>query len=51
MRRFPQGADLLFLPLRCEDVLLHTQLKNVLQMGGFEIVEASLPLPHRAAGA
>src|SRR5438132_1385851 len=50
MRRFPQGADLLFLPPRCEDVLLHTQRDKVLQMFSFGIVEASLPLPHRTAG-
>ncbi len=44
MGRFPEGADLLFLPLWRKDALLHTQLKKVLQMGGFGIVEASLPL-------
>jgi hypothetical protein len=35
MRRFPQGADLLFLPLGCKDVLLHAQRNHVLQMGSF----------------
>ncbi len=50
MRRFPQGADLLFLPLGREDVLLHTQLNQVLQMGSFGIVEAGLPLTDGAAG-
>jgi hypothetical protein len=33
-----------------EDVLLHTQLKNVLEVFSFGIVEASLPLADRAAG-
>ena len=50
MRRFPQGADLLFHPLGRKDVLLHTQLNQVLQMGSFGIVEASLPLTDGAAG-
>ena len=50
MRRFPQCADLLFLPLWLKDVLLHTQHNNVLQMGGFGIVAAGLPLADRAAG-
>jgi hypothetical protein len=50
MGRFPQGADLLFLPLWRKDVLLHTQLKKVLQAFSLGIVAASLPLPHGAAG-
>ena len=50
MRRFLQGADLLFLPLCCEDVLLHTQPKKVLQMFSFGIVAAGLPLAYRTAG-
>src|SRR6266849_1936914 len=48
--RFPQGADLRFLPLWCKNVLLHTQRKKVLQMGGFGIVAAGLPLADGAAG-
>ena len=50
MRRFPHRPDLLFLPLGCENVLLHTQLKKVLQMGGLGIVTACLPLADRATG-
>ncbi len=50
MRRFPQGADLRFLPLGRKDVLLHTQLKKVFEMVGFGIAEASLPLADRTAG-
>ena len=50
MRRFPQGADLLFLPSWCEDGCLHTQRNKVLQMVGFGIVEAGLPLADGASG-
>jgi len=50
MRRFPQRPDLLFLLLRRKDLLLHTECKKVLQMFGFGIVEASLPLAYGAAG-
>jgi hypothetical protein len=48
--RFPQGADLRFLPPGRKDVLLHTQLKNVLEVLSFGIVEASLPLADGTAG-
>src|SRR5438270_6499962 len=50
MRRFPKRPDLLFLSPRCEDVLLHTQGNELLQMGGFGIVAAGLPLADGAAG-
>ena len=50
MRRFPQGADLLFLPLCCEDVLLHTQPKKVLEVFSFGIGAAGLPLVDGMAG-
>ena len=50
MRCFPQGADLLFLPLGRKDVLLHTQLKNVLEVFNFGIVAAGLPLVDGVAG-
>ena len=42
MRRFPQGADLLFLPLWLKDVLLHTQLKKVLEIEMMMIQERIL---------
>ena len=50
MSRFPKRPDLLFLPLRRKDLLLHTQRDKVLQAFSFGIVEASLPLPHGAPG-
>ena len=50
MRCFPQGADLLFLPLGRKDVLLHTQLKNVLEVFNFGIVAAGFPLADGTAG-
>ncbi len=50
MSRFPQGADLRFLPLGRKDGGSHTQLKKVFEMLGFGIVEASLPLADGTAG-
>jgi hypothetical protein len=50
MCRFPQSADLLFLPLLLKDGGSHTQHKKVFEMLGFGIVEASLPLPDCASG-
>ena len=50
MRRFPQGADLLFLSPRCEDVLLHTQGNELLEAFRFGIVAAGLPLVDGVAG-
>src|SRR5690349_17497623 len=50
MGDFPEGADLFFLSLRRKDALLHTQLKQVLQMGGLGIVTACLPLTDGTAG-
>ena len=44
MSRFPQRPDLLFLALSLKDVLLYAQPKKVLEVFGFGIVEASLPL-------
>ncbi len=50
MSRFPKRPDLLFLPPRCEDVLLHTQPKKVLEVFGFGVVAGGLPLADGAAG-
>ena len=47
---FPQGADLLFLPPWCKDVLLHTQPNQVLEVFRFGIVVADLPLADGTAG-
>jgi hypothetical protein len=50
MSHFPQGVDLLFLPLWRKDGGSHTQRKNVLEMFSFGIGEASLPLADGAVG-
>src|SRR2546426_7333517 len=50
MSRFPQGADLFFLPLGLKDVLLHTQGNELLEAFRFGIVAAGLPLADGAAG-
>ena len=50
MSRFPQRPGFLFLPLRRKDVLLHTQPKKVLEVFGFGVVAAGLPLANGAAG-
>ncbi len=49
-RRFPEGANLLFLTPGRQGLLLDGQGKELFEVLGLGITAAGLPLAHRAAG-